>query len=225
MADTPQLRARYGKPVVWDEQKYEGDIPEGWGALSGAQETDRFWWALSLGVHAGHSETILRADTRDDAQPLWWAKGGKLVGEAPRRVSWFRGWVEAALHAQQLDFGAMQPAMLPWGCAVPAGAPAAPAASTAASAPVVARTADTNHAAAPACWGSVIGAEGAFYLVHFFASGSWEVPLPRTPHGWRVDAVDFYNMTERPLGSLPAGASGAPVAVAAVPYNVVVRRS
>ena len=49
---------------MWDEEKYEGDIPEGWGALSGAQETDRFWWAFSLGVHAGHSETILRADTR-----------------------------------------------------------------------------------------------------------------------------------------------------------------
>ena len=47
---------------MWDEEKYEGDIPEGWGALSGAQETDRFWWAFSLGVHAGHSETILRAE-------------------------------------------------------------------------------------------------------------------------------------------------------------------
>ena len=219
MTDTPQLRARYGKPVVWDEQKYEGDIPEGWGALSGAQEVDRFWWALSLGVHAGHSETILRADTRDDAQPLWWGKGGTLVGEAPRRVAWFRGWVEAALHAQQLDFGAMQPAMLPRGCAVPAATSVTPVSAA------VARTTDTSDAAAPACWGSVLGAEGAFYLVHFFASGSWVVPLPHMPHGWRVDAVDFYNMTERPLGSPPAGASGVPVAVAAVPYNVVIRSS
>ena len=113
----------------------------------------------------------------------------------------------------------MQPAMLPQGCAGPAAASVGPAAS------VIARTAGTSDATAPACWGSVLGAEGAFYLVHFFAIGSWEVPLPHTPHGWRVGAVDFYNMTERPLGSLPAGASGAPVAVAAVPYNVVIRRS
>ena len=132
LIDTPRLRARYGKAVVWDEQKYEGDIPEGWGALSGAQEADRFWWALSLGAHAGHSETILRPGLADDdAQPLWWAKGGKLVGEAPRRVAWFRGWVEAALRAQQLDFGAMQPVMLPRGCAVPAAAPVALAAPVA----------------------------------------------------------------------------------------------
>ena len=112
----------------------------------------------------------------------------------------------------------MRPAMLPRGCAGPAAASVPPAASA------VARAAGSSDAAAPACWGSVLGAEGrSFYLVHFFASGHWEVPLPRTPHGWRADLVDFYNMTERPLGSLPAGASAAPVAVAAVPYNVLIR--
>ena len=116
----------------------------------------------------------------------------------------------------------MQPALLPHGCAGPAAASVAPAASAVARA--AGSVQGSSDAAAPACWGSVLGAEGrSFYLVHFFASGPWEVPLPHTPHGWRVDAVDFYNMTERPLGSLPAGASGAPVAVAAVPYNVVIR--
>ena len=116
----------------------------------------------------------------------------------------------------------MQPALLPQGCAGPAAASVAPAASAVARA--AGSVQGSSDAAAPACWGSVLGAEGrSFYLVHFFASGPWEVPLPHTPHGWRVDAVDFYNMIERPLGSLPAGASGAPVAVAAVPYNVVIR--
>ena len=27
------VETRYGKPVIWDEVQYEGDIPEGWGAL------------------------------------------------------------------------------------------------------------------------------------------------------------------------------------------------
>jgi hypothetical protein len=33
--------ARYGKPVVWDEEEYEGDIPPGWGRLTGQQMADR----------------------------------------------------------------------------------------------------------------------------------------------------------------------------------------
>ena len=47
---TPDIRQRYGKPVVWDEVRYEGDIPDSWGALSGAEESDRFWWGAALGV-------------------------------------------------------------------------------------------------------------------------------------------------------------------------------
>jgi len=63
-SDTPTIRAKYGKPTVWDEVQYEGDISSGWGALSGEEETDRFWWGASLGVHVGHSETILRPQVK-----------------------------------------------------------------------------------------------------------------------------------------------------------------
>ena len=63
----------YGKPVVWDEVQYEGNITSGWGALSGEEETDRFFWGASLGVHVGHSETVLRHNVAvDDDQPLWY---------------------------------------------------------------------------------------------------------------------------------------------------------
>ena len=70
---TPELRARYGKPVIWDEVRYEGALPCcSWGSLSGEEEADRFWWGASLGVFVGHSETVLRADVKsDDDQPLW----------------------------------------------------------------------------------------------------------------------------------------------------------
>ena len=30
------------KPIVWDEVMYEGDIPSGWGALTGGQMADRY---------------------------------------------------------------------------------------------------------------------------------------------------------------------------------------
>ena len=63
-ARTVQLRATYRKPVIWDEVQYEGDIPQAWGALSAEEMADRFWWAASLGVYAGHSETLLRRTSR-----------------------------------------------------------------------------------------------------------------------------------------------------------------
>ena len=46
---TPGLRSEFGKPAIWDEVQYEGDIPMAWGSLSGQQEADRFWWGASLG--------------------------------------------------------------------------------------------------------------------------------------------------------------------------------
>ena len=90
-ADTPRLRAAHGNPVVWDELCYEGNITCGWGSLSGEEDADRFFWGASLGVHVGHSETVLRAAVASsDAQPLWWAKGGALVGASPPRIRFFR---------------------------------------------------------------------------------------------------------------------------------------
>ena len=71
---TADLRRQFGKPLIWDEVQYEGDLPLAWGALSGAEEADRFWWGASLGVYVGHSETLLRQNVSNDEQPLWWAK-------------------------------------------------------------------------------------------------------------------------------------------------------
>ena len=54
-ADTPDLRTLYGKPVVWDEERYEGNITSSWGALSGEEMADRFYWGASLGAHVGRT--------------------------------------------------------------------------------------------------------------------------------------------------------------------------
>jgi hypothetical protein len=63
----------YKKPVIWDEVKYEGNITSEWGALSGIEESDRFWWGAIKGVYVGHSETVLdwQLPAGDDKQPLW----------------------------------------------------------------------------------------------------------------------------------------------------------
>jgi hypothetical protein len=90
---------------------YEGNITSGWGALSGEEETDRFFWGASLGVHVGHSETVLRHDVaEDDDQPLWWAKGGTLVGTSPPRIKWFRAlWERGSNGRARPDFGSLAP--------------------------------------------------------------------------------------------------------------------
>jgi hypothetical protein len=75
--------------VTWDEVKYEGsiDFVSGWGSLSGQEMADRFWWGLSLGVHVGHSETVLRANTTGRLQGrLMGRLRGRLVGRLMGRL-------------------------------------------------------------------------------------------------------------------------------------------
>ncbi len=79
---TDDYRTRYGKPVVWDEIAYEGNLDMGWGNISGQELTRRFWEAALRGGYAGHGETF--ADPEHDI--LWWSHGGALHGESPARI-------------------------------------------------------------------------------------------------------------------------------------------
>lgn len=78
---TTDYRVRYGKPVVWDEIAYEGNIDMGWGNISGRELTRRFWEASLRGGYAGHGETFLHPD-----DILWWSHGGELHGQSPERI-------------------------------------------------------------------------------------------------------------------------------------------
>lgn len=79
---TDTWRARWQKPVVIDEMAYEGDIPYGWGNLTGEEMTRRFWETALRGGYPGHGETLLHPDGR-----LWWSHGGVLRGESPARIA------------------------------------------------------------------------------------------------------------------------------------------
>jgi hypothetical protein len=75
----------YRKPIVMDEIKYEGDIPLRWGNLSGEEMVHRFWESVIAGTHPGHGECYLHP-----SDVLWWAKGGVLRGESPKRIAFLR---------------------------------------------------------------------------------------------------------------------------------------
>ncbi len=79
----------YRKPIVFDEVKYEGDIPQRWGNLSAEEMVYRFWQGTIAGTYVGHGETYLNPENI-----LWWSKGGVLHGQSPPRIAFLRKILE-----------------------------------------------------------------------------------------------------------------------------------
>lgn len=82
-------REKYGKPVSIDECCYEGDIAELWGNISAKKMVRRFWDGTVNGGYVTHGETYY-----NDEENLWWAKGGKLIGESVERIAFLRKILE-----------------------------------------------------------------------------------------------------------------------------------
>ena len=91
MAAGVRFREKYQKPVIYDECKYEGNVPQGWGNLDAKTMTQRFWLGTMGGCYVGHGETYLHPE-----DILWWSKGGVLHGESPRRIQWLKDLMAAA---------------------------------------------------------------------------------------------------------------------------------
>lgn len=79
----------YYKPIVFDEVKYEGNLPQRWGNLSAEEMVLRFWEGTIAGTYVGHGETYLEPD-----DIIWWAKGGLLHGQSPPRLAFLRKIME-----------------------------------------------------------------------------------------------------------------------------------
>jgi PKD repeat protein len=99
MAGGVGYRKQYQEPVIYDECKYEGDIPQGWGNLDAKTMTQRFWLGTMGGCYVGHGETYKHPE-----DILWWSKGGVLHGESPQRIQWLKDFM-----AQAPPFDELQP--------------------------------------------------------------------------------------------------------------------
>ena len=86
------------KPVIYDECKYEGNIPQGWGNLDAKTMTGRFWLGTMSGCYVGHGETYKHPE-----DILWWSKGGVLHGESPKRIQWLKDFMAQAPPFDQLQ--------------------------------------------------------------------------------------------------------------------------
>jgi hypothetical protein len=79
----------YGKPVVLDEIKYEGDIPERWGHLSAEELVHQFWITTVAGCYASHGESFAT-----ESGSLHMVEGGPLRGASPARLAFLRRVLE-----------------------------------------------------------------------------------------------------------------------------------
>lgn len=75
----------YRKPIVLDEIKYEGDIADRWGHLSGEELVHQFWIATVSGCYASHGESFILPNGS-----LHMVQGGPLRGESPPRLGFLR---------------------------------------------------------------------------------------------------------------------------------------
>lgn len=92
----PELQQKYGKPVCYDECKYEGNLKETWGSISAEEMVNRFWKATVTGACCTHGEVLLDPDLKNvDDAVLWWAKGGVLHGKSPARIAFLREVMES----------------------------------------------------------------------------------------------------------------------------------
>ena len=95
-----EFRIKYKKPVVFDECRYEGNIPWSWGNLTAQSLVEKFWRGVTNGGYVGHGETYVTENPiklpNESPDVLWWSKGGILRGESPERIKFLRGILEAA---------------------------------------------------------------------------------------------------------------------------------
>ncbi len=64
-------------------------MPQRWGHLNAKQVVDKFWKATVTGTYMTHGETFT---DKDDI--IWWAKGGKIKGQSPKRIAFLKQILE-----------------------------------------------------------------------------------------------------------------------------------
>lgn len=80
-----QWLQEYRKPLMYDEMCYEGNLTFNWGNISGREMSHRFWMVCTAGAYGTHGETFM-----SDKGIIWWATGGKLVGESIPRIRFLK---------------------------------------------------------------------------------------------------------------------------------------
>ena len=87
------FRSVWGKPVIFDEVRYEGNLTQRWGNLSAEALVERFWHGLIGGTYVGHGEAL--APPGGEPGDTWVGKGGVLRGHSAPRLAFLKSVMEA----------------------------------------------------------------------------------------------------------------------------------
>lgn len=82
------VRNIFNIPVVFDEVRYEGNLPYRWGRMSGEEMIAEMWTGLTQGTYVTHGECYQMHD--GDFDTIFWAKGGQWRGESWKRIPFMR---------------------------------------------------------------------------------------------------------------------------------------
>lgn len=96
----PKWIEEYGKPVMIDECRYEGNINHGWGNITGEKMVQQFWEGVCHGAYVTHGETYM-----NENGVIWWSHGGKLIGESIERIAFLRKILEEGEPKRLVPFG------------------------------------------------------------------------------------------------------------------------
>ena len=192
----------YKKPVIIDECCYEGNLPHFWGSISGQEMVRRFWRCYASGAYCTHGETFL-----SDDEILWWARGGVLKGESPKRIAFLRqimeslpgpltprtgGFIELAASDEPVNMEQIPPAMQAF------------FKSFSDSIHRMSAEDRTAHLGGEHAWESHCGEEA--YLTYFDLQcyGVQTVQLPKDKT-YKAELIDVWNMTRDVIAEAISG--------------------
>ena len=201
-SEIPRWIREYKKPVMIDECCYEGNLPHFWGSISGQEMVRRFWRCYASGAYCTHGETFL-----SDDEILWWARGGVLKGESPKRIAFLRqvmeslpgpltprtgGFIELAASDEPVNMEQIPPAMQAF------------FKSFSDSIHRMSAEDRTAHLGGEHAWESHCGEEA--YLTYFDLQcyGVQTVQLPKDKT-YKAELIDVWNMTREVIAESISG--------------------
>jgi len=144
----------------------------------------------------GHSETVLHSNIKqDDDQPLWWAKGGELIGESPERIRWFHSlWSNP--RGERPDFTSLTPSVETFGSS---GGDVA------------------NMLSKSGVYYGMRFSRTGRWKIPLNGSGNSGAP-------WEIRRMNYWDMTVSVLATLAANSTVADILVESIPYNIEISR-
>ena len=200
---TEELMAKYGKPVLYDECCYEGNLKETWGSISAREMVHRFWQVTTMGGYCTHGEVLLNPDDPDlDNAVLWWAKGGELHGESPRRIAFLKEVIDslpAPLTPWHPGFGDLRKMTREESDAIIAGAPG----NLGDFLRLMLAMSDREHTFQTISEYEFSGHAGEEAYLFYYGINCFCQTMPNLPagHTYKLEVLDAWNMTRETIAT------------------------